>query len=95
MLYLVIYLALLSLVGIFLTLYDKKVSEIKGHRRIPEATLLLVAALGGSVFMLMTMRLSHHKTRHAKFMLGIPGIILVQVAILYYLIFRVNLFGIL
>jgi len=94
-LYFVIYLAVMSLAGVILTLHDKQVSRIPGHRRIPEAALLAVAALGGSVFMLLAMRLSCHKTQHAKFMLGIPCIILLQVAVLYVLIFKLNIFKIL
>jgi len=95
MLYLVLYLAAISMTGAILTVYDKKASKLPGHRRIPEAALLTAAALGGSVIMLMTMRLIRHKTQHAKFMLGIPAIILVQVAVLYALIFRMDVFGIL
>lgn len=58
-------------------------SSINGGRAgtnggIPESTLLLLAALGGSVSMLITMKLIRHKTRKAKFMVGIPVILALQ-----------------
>ena len=74
-----LYLLGTSLWAVGLVLYDKRASRI-GSWRIKERTLLLVSALGGSVAMLMTMRLAHHKTRHAKFMIGIPVIIVLQIA---------------
>ena len=51
---------------------------IKHRYRISEFTLMLFSALGGSVAMLLTMLLIHHKTRHVKFMVGIPVIIILQ-----------------
>jgi uncharacterized membrane protein YsdA (DUF1294 family) len=49
--------------------------------RIPEKVLLLFSALGGSVAMFITMLIIRHKTKHVKFMLGIPIIMIVQIAI--------------
>lgn len=54
--------------------------------RIPEATLLGLAAIGGSVGALLGMRVFHHKTKKAKFAIGIPLILAVQVAILFYIV---------
>ena len=48
--------------------------------RIPEATLLLLAALGGSIGALLAMRVFRHKTQHKKFRYGVPAILLVQLA---------------
>ena len=72
------YLAIVSVISIIITVYDKSVSKIAGHRRIPEKTLLMWSALGGSVAMLLTMLTIRHKTKHPKFMVGIPVIILLQ-----------------
>ena len=77
----VAWVALLSVVAIFMTHKDKNAAK-GGKWRTPEATLLLVAALGGAVAMLVTMRLIRHKTKHKKFMLGIPLIILFHIALL-------------
>lgn len=79
MLFLWIYLAAISLVAVIITVSDKR-RAIRHRRRIKESTLLLVAAFGGSAAMYGTMLLVHHKTRHLKFMLGIPVIMLAQVA---------------
>ena len=49
--------------------------------RIPEATLLILAALGGSPAALLAMYLFRHKTLHKKFRFGIPIILLVQIAV--------------
>jgi len=75
-----IYLAVISLFSIILCLYDKFASKHIQRHRTREATLLLFSALGGSVAMLLTMLLIRHKTKHAKFMVGIPLIILLQAA---------------
>ncbi|MBQ0164810.1 MAG: DUF1294 domain-containing protein [Bacteroidaceae bacterium] len=57
-----------------------------GRWRIPEATLLLMAALGGSIGALLGMRVWHHKTLHRKFTLGIPLILTLQAALAAWLI---------
>ena len=57
----------------------------KAKWRIPEATLLLLAVLGGSVGAWMGMNIWHHKTMHKKFKYGIPAILLIQFALMAYL----------
>ena len=75
------YLAIISLISILVCFYDKKISKLnRVGLRTPEKWLLILSALGGSVAMLLTMLLIRHKTKHVKFMLGIPIIIIVQVA---------------
>lgn len=59
-----------------------------GRWRIPESTLLLLAALGGSIGALLGMKIFHHKTRKPKFYLGIPAILILQVMIAGYLMYR-------
>ena len=80
-----IYISVISLLSIFITIYDK--SAAKKHRqRISERTLILLSLSGGSVAMLITMKLIRHKTKHKKFMLGIPAIIILQVVLVLSLI---------
>lgn len=57
--------------------------------RIPEATLMTVSALGGAVGALFGMRVFHHKTRHRKFTLGIPAILLLELAAAVYIAVKV------
>ena len=78
------YVVIVSILAVIITAKDK-IRAIKGGRRTPEATLLLLAALGGSVMMLVMMMLIRHKTKHKKFMIGIPIIIVLQVIAIYYL----------
>lgn len=74
------YLAAISLISIIVCIYDKIAAKHNPKHRTRESTLLLLSALGGSVAMLITMLLIRHKTRHAKFMVGIPVIIILQAA---------------
>ena len=76
------YLAAVNLLGIALTVYDKIAAKKRPRRRVPEKTLLLVGALGGCAGMYAAMLLIRHKTRHAKFMLGLPAIALLHAAII-------------
>ena len=56
-----------------------KLKAKRGAWRIPEATLLAVAAAGGSIGSLIGMKLFRHKTRHLKFTIGIPLILALQI----------------
>lgn len=78
------YIAIISLISIVVCIYDKKISKKnRVELRTPEKTLLLLSALGGSVAMFITMLLIRHKTKHVKFMLGIPLIMAVQAAAIF------------
>ena len=85
---LVIYLCFISIVSIIVCCYDKIAAKHNPRHRTRERTLLLLSAMGGSVAMLLTMLLIRHKTRHVKFMLGIPLIIVIQGAIVYFVLSR-------
>lgn len=79
------YLALISLVSIIVTATDK-IHARRRRWRVPEAALFLLAAIGGGAAMLLTMLLIRHKTRHARFMIGLPLIVLLQAAGIWLLI---------
>lgn len=72
---------------------DKWKAVYNGHknkhlsRRIPEASLLLLAVLGGSPAALLAMYLFRHKTLHRKFRYGVPAILLVQIAVIVIIYF--------
>ena len=62
----------------------------KAKWRISEATLLLMAVIGGSIGAWVGMRIWHHKTMHKKFKYGIPVIIIFQVALAVYLLINID-----
>ena len=81
------YLVIINALGFVIMLIDKKKAQ-KQRWRIPERTLLLIAAVGGSLGMLFGMYQFRHKTKHLKFTLGVPGILIAQLilaGVLYYL----------
>ena len=81
------YLLLINAAACLLMLADKRRAQ-KNKWRIPEATLMWSAALGGSLGALAGMYLFRHKTRHKKFTVGIPVILAVQVAAGVFLLIR-------
>lgn len=80
--YLYYYLILINAVAFLLMLADKQKAR-KRKWRIPEATLMGTAALGGSIGALAGMYLFRHKTKHPKFTLGIPAILIVQFVLVF------------
>lgn len=74
-----LYLLIINAVGFLLMLVDKLKAK-KNLWRIPESTLMTIAALGGSIGSLIGMYTVRHKTKHLKFTLGIPLILAVQIA---------------
>ena len=85
--YLLIYLIIINIVAFIVYAWDKRKAK-KGAWRTPESTLLLLAAVGGSVGALLAMYMLRHKTNHKKFFLGVPAILIAQLAIAaYFLLF--------
>ena len=77
------YIAVISIISIGVCIYDKKISKSNNVKlRIPEKTLFIWSALGGSVAMYITMQIIRHKTKHVSFMVGIPVIMLLQIALI-------------
>ena len=74
-----IYLLVINLTAFAAYGLDKKKAE-KDRWRIPEATLVMLAVLGGSIGALAGMLAFHHKTKKPKFVIGIPLILLLQSA---------------
>ena len=70
--FLLFYLLLINLLGLFLYALDKAKSKRKGSSRIPERTLLWVARLGGGVGCWLGMMLFRHKTKHTRFRVLVP-----------------------
>ena len=82
-----IYLAVINVVTFFMYGVDKWKAK-RSKWRIPEATLLLLAVLGGSIGAWLGMKVWHHKTLHKKFRYGVPIIIIVQIALIGYFLYE-------
>jgi len=82
---LTLWLLVINLVTFFVFGLDKLKAKRKVHhestRRVPEKTLFLLAAIGGSIGALLGMKVWHHKTLHKTFRFGIPAILALQVLI--------------
>lgn len=81
------YFLIINAVGFTLMLTDKLRAK-KKLWRIPESTLMTAAVLGGSIGCLIGMYTVRHKTKHLKFTLGIPAILVLQIALAAFLIIR-------
>lgn len=75
-----IYLLVINLVLFAMMGIDKR-KAVKGAWRIPEKTLFLTAALGGSIGGILGMQVFRHKTKHRSFKLGFPAILILQIAL--------------
>jgi len=78
---LALFLLIINAVGFALMLADKHKAK-KNLWRIPESTLMLTAAIGGSLGILLGMHLARHKTKHPKFSIGVPVIFALQIVAL-------------
>lgn len=82
-----VYLLLINALSLVLMRLDKQFA--RDHRwRIPERTLLAVAALGGSLGALVGMYAFHHKTKHPKFYLTIPVMLGLHILLLAWVFLR-------
>lgn len=87
----IVYILVINLIAFLLTYYDKKASKI-GLRRVKENTLMLVALLGGSAAMYISMKMIHHKTRVSLFMVGLPFIFVVEMILVIFIARALHIF---
>ena len=84
--FLILYFFLMNIVTFVTFWIDKNLSK-HNQSRVSESTLVLMSALGGAAGGLAAMYLFRHKTRHAKFFLGLPAMLLIHIIIAYLIIF--------
>ncbi len=77
------YFVLISAFSVLLTVIDKRNARLN-RRRISEKALFLSAIFGGCFFEYVTMKAIRHKTLHKRFMIGLPVIFLLQVALIVF-----------
>ena len=82
-----LYLLIINAAG-FLVMTADKLYAKKNMWRIPERTLLGVAVIGGSIGVWAGMYAVRHKTKHLKFVIGVPAILILQIGLTAYLLFR-------
>ncbi len=75
-----IYLLITNIIGFCIMGIDKK-RAIRGAYRISEASLFMVALIGGSIGSILGMYHFHHKTRHWYFKIGMPAILILQIVL--------------
>jgi uncharacterized membrane protein YsdA (DUF1294 family) len=85
MIFIVLYLIAINVYAIFVMYSDKRKAR-KHYWRVPEEKLFIIALAFGSPGILIGMKLFRHKTRHFKFIYGIPLIIILQLVVLYKMI---------
>lgn len=83
--YLLVYYLVVNLFAFLLYGFDKLLA-IKQKHRISEKNLLIISALGGALGAMFAMHIFHHKTKHAKFLIGVPLLLCVHVGIIVYII---------
>lgn len=87
------YLIVVNMLGLIITVYDKFAAR-SDLWRVPENILFLVAIIGGSFFMCITMQIIRHKTRNKKFVYGLPLIVVIHITIsMIYLFSTINMVG--
>lgn len=80
----ILYVALISIIT-FAVFGIDKLKAVKDKWRIPEKVLFLLSVIGGSVGALLGMYTFRHKTKKPAFKFGIPAILIVQIALLYFI----------
>lgn len=80
--YLLIYFIIISFVTAVVTFYDKKAAVKYPKHRVSEAMLFLLALLGGAFAEFLVMKKIRHKTKHKSFMIGLPVIIILHIALI-------------
>lgn len=85
--FLLLYLLIVNAAGFLVMTADKLLAKKKA-RRIPERTLMGLALLGGSIGVLTAMYAVRHKTKHMKFVIGVPAILAAQIGIFLFFLLR-------
>ncbi len=85
----IIYLLIINLTA-FIMYFSDKAKAKKHHWRIPEATLLCIAALGGSLGAFAAMKIFRHKTKHPKFYITVPLLVIFHLAVIIYVFLKLR-----
>lgn len=89
---LIVYILIIGIISISVTVYDKYAAKRK-FRRIPEKMLLFLGFILGALPMFVTMIFISHKTRHPKFMVSLPVLIILNIVIVYACVYMVKTYA--
>lgn len=92
LLFITVYLLIMNLYGFFAMLSDKR-KAVRRKMRTPERTLLTIAALGGSAGVFAGMYIFRHKTQHRKFTVGVPLLLVFNIAVVFLLLYVLSRFA--
>ena len=82
-----LYFLIINILGIFAMGLDKYKAK-RDLWRIPEGTLMMICLLGGGIGTIFGMYKFRHKTKKLKFSVGMPTILISEIALIIYIIFR-------
>ncbi len=85
MFFIIIYLITINFIAFFAMMIDKHKARKKKYRT-PEAVLITLAVIGGSIGAILGMDLFRHKTKHKKFSIGLPVILFIHIILVIYII---------
>lgn len=81
----IIYVVIINIISFIVMGTDKR-RAVNHKWRIPEKTLFLLAIIGGSIGTNLGMKVFRHKTKHMKFVIGMPAILIFQLFMFVYLL---------
>ncbi|MBU8879656.1 DUF1294 domain-containing protein [Bacillus sp. FJAT-29790] len=81
----IIFVIVMNIAGYYLMKADKNKAK-KGHYRVSENTLWLVALLFGATGMTLGMKVFRHKTKHLQFKIGLPVLALIETGFIFYML---------
>lgn len=79
--------AVINIIAFFMYGLDKSKAK-RGAWRIPEATLLGIAFFGGALGAFLGMKVFRHKTKHVQFFIGVPVMLVLQIALAAFLVYK-------
>ena len=85
--YVLIYVLVINVIG-FLAMGIDKLKAKKDWWRIPEGTLMMLCLLGGGIGTICGMYKFRHKSKNLKFTVGMPTILILEIAIVLYVVFK-------
>lgn len=83
-----VYLIIMSIIGCGVMVVDKR-RAIKDKWRVSETSLFTIAAIGGGVGCIIGMFAMRHKTKHKKFVIGMPLLTVVTTLIIFAIVYLI------